>query len=351
MTPDSSQDDDFRVEIIDQPDEFARLAGEWDELARGAGDLAIFRSHAWISRCWPRHRAERGRSMHIVVIRHRTELVLAAPFVRIADWYGTATLVWLDSMTPLYNDILVVRDGRSDALKQALWRHIRRQWSIRALKLNCVRDDAEIAPLLAEAGATRTWETVAPALDISTFASWDEFLTSQSSNTRYNYRRYIRQMEREGQVEFREIATGVELETAIRWIFEHKRRWVLERAGAANWLAAEGAEPFFLDVAASEAGRDGAYVTVLEVNRRIIAAVLLFRCGATVFPSKLAYDPAWKKVSPGWVLMMHILGEACAAGAKSADFMIGRDDWKARFGGRPVGVGNYRLRNGRPWPF
>ncbi|TIO11013.1 MAG: GNAT family N-acetyltransferase [Mesorhizobium sp.] len=349
MTPGPSRNDCFQVEIIDRPAEFARLADEWDELAKGAADLAVFRSHAWVSRCWQRHQAMHGRSMYIVVIRDGAELVLAAPFVRIADWYGTATLAWLDSMTPLYNDILVVSDQRSDALKQALWRHIRRQWSIRALKLNCVRDDAEIAPILDKAGAIRTWETVAPALDISAFTSRDDFLASQSSNARYNLRRYTRLMEREGPVRFREIGSAGDLEASIRWIFAHKRKWVEARFGAANWIAAAGVEEMFLDVTAFESRRGRASVVVLETKQEIIAAVLLFRCGGTIFPSKLAYDPAWRKVSPGWVLMMHIIGEACATGVRSVDFMIGRDAWKDRFGGQSIAVSNYRLRNGL-WP-
>ncbi|RWO80993.1 GNAT family N-acetyltransferase [Mesorhizobium sp.] len=349
MTPGLSRNDYFRVEVIDRPAEFPRLAIEWDELAKGAADLAVFRSHEWVSRCWQRHQTMHGRSMHIVVIRDGGELVLAAPFVRIADWYGTATLVWLDSMTPLYNDILVVHDQRSDALKQALRRYIQRQWSIRALKLNCVREDAEIAPLLNKVGASRTWETAASALDISSFASRDDFLASQSSKARYNLRRYIRQMEREGPVRFREIASARELETSVRWIFAHKRKWVEARFGAANWIAAPGAEEMFLDVSTFESSRGRASVMALETKQEIIAAVLLFRCGGTVFLSKLAYDPGWRKVSPGWVLLMHIIGEACATGIRSVDFMIGRDAWKDRFGVQSVAVSNYRLRNGF-WP-
>jgi CelD/BcsL family acetyltransferase involved in cellulose biosynthesis len=281
--------------------------------------------------------------MHVVIIRDRGELALAAPFVRIANWIGTVKLVPMDSLTPQYNDILVAEDDRLPSLWGELRAHFRRNFRIRSVRLSGVRADSTTARLLQSIGATRTWSTVAQAINLEPFPTAEAFFESRSSNTRYNFRRQVRTLERHGTVRFRRIGAGPELEPAIHWIFERKDKWVKRKFAGPNWISADGTADFFSDIASVEAERGGAYVTAIELNELLIGALLIFRQGGTIFASKIAYDPAWQKLSPGWLVLMRSLLDSCDDGGQSFDLMMGSDRWKDRIGGNCVPVANYRV--------
>ena len=332
----------LHLDVVRDPAAFASLAGEWDRLGECLGDRLLFSSHAWLTRSWQRHE-KLGRKMHVVIIRDRGELVLAAPFVRIANWIGTVKLVPMDSLTPQYNDILVAEDDRLPLLWGELGAHFRRNFRIRSVRLSGVRADSTTARLLQSIGATRTWSTVAQAISLEPFPTAEAFFESRSSNTRYNFRRQVRAFERHGSVKFRRISAGPELEPAVRWIFERKDKWVRRKFGAPNWISADGTADFFSDIARVEAERGSAYVTAIELNELLIGALLVFRRGETTFVSKIAYDPEWQKLSPGWLIIMRSLLDCCDEGVQSFDMMIGSDRWKDRIGGNSVPVANYRF--------
>ena len=281
--------------------------------------------------------------MYVVIIRDGGKLALAAPFVRIADWIGTVKLVPMDSLTPQYNDILVAEDDRLPLLWGELRAHFRRNFRIRSVRLSGVRADSTTARLLQSIGAIQTWSTVAQAISLEPFPSGEAFFESRSSNTRYNFRRQVRLLERHGSVRFRRIGAGPELEPAVRWIFERKEKWVKRRFGAPNWISADGTADFFSDIASAEAERGAAYVTAIELNELLIGALLIFRQGGTVFASKFAYDPEWERLSPGWLVLMRSLLDCCDDGEQSFDLMMGSDRWKDRIGGNSVSVANYRF--------
>jgi CelD/BcsL family acetyltransferase involved in cellulose biosynthesis len=333
----------LQLEVISDPAQFAAIAVEWDRLAGCLGDRMLFSSHAWISRSWKRHE-KLGRKMHVVLVRDRGELALAAPFARIRDWVGTAKLVAMDSLTPQYNDILVTDNDRLPKLWGMLQDHLRRNFLVRSVRISGVRDDSVTARLLQSIGATWNSWTVAQAVSLEPFSSGDAFLASRSHKTRYNYRRQFRLLERHGSVRFRRIGSGPELAAAVRWIFERKEKWIEEKFGENGWLAAEGTAEFFADMASLATDRVSAHVTAIELDETMIGAILMFRQGGTIFLSKLAHDPEWQKFSPGWLVVMKSMLDGCDEGASTIDFMMGADRWKDRFGGNSVPVANYSFR-------
>jgi CelD/BcsL family acetyltransferase involved in cellulose biosynthesis len=338
---------ELTVHVVTDETEFAGLQADWDDLADTIGDRSLFASHLWLSRSWQRQRTMAGRRLNIVTIRDGGDLVLAAPMVRVAGWFGRGTLRALDSLTPQYNDILV-RPDRMPGAADAFWRYMRSLWGVRALRFSGVRDDAATAALIQAEPFGISLSTSAPALDLSPYISGDAWFAARSSKTRYNYRRQLKLLRKRGDAGFRHISAGAQLEATVRWLFRQKSDWVARRFGKGNWLTRPGTASFFVDMAEALAARGEAWVDTLELDGEPIAAMLMFRRGRTIFTSKLAYDPAHATHSPGWLLTMHGLMKACDAGVQSADLMLGLDEWKVRFGGDAVTVNNYRVRNRLP---
>ncbi len=333
----------FHIDVVSDEAAFADLQPEWDALAETQGDRSIFQFHGWIHRAWQRHRGLPRRRLHIVTIRDAGELVLVAPFVKLVDWYGTSVIAFLDSLTPQYNDILVTTDARSGLAYECFRQHLGKSSLVRALKLNGVRADARIAPLLDAAGGRQTWSTVAKFRDLSAISDGSSFFDQLSAKSRYNFRRYVRHLEKRGSMRFRRFRTPAEIKAPVQWIFERKREWMRSQPGLSDWLLADGTAEFFEDMAMTEAARGRAEVTAIELDGLLISAILTFRCGGTLFASKLAYDPAWGKASPGWLTTTRIMMDACDEGIRTFDMMIGSDEWKERFHGKSVLVGNYRV--------
>ena len=133
------------------------------------------------------------------------------------------------------------------------------------------------------------------------------------------------------------------LEEEIAWIFAIKREWVLERLGRPNWLSPPETAAWFNSTAVELSGNTQAFVLRLSCDNARVAAVLVYRYRATLFASKIAYDPSWERYSPGWLLNMDLIRLAFGQGFDHIDFMLGEDPWKKRLANQACDIRKYRL--------
>jgi CelD/BcsL family acetyltransferase involved in cellulose biosynthesis len=318
---------------------FKALQGEWEELFARAAVQTPFLRYSWLQLCWNRQRNVNGTSLFIVVVRKHDRPVLMAPLVE-----RERRLLFLDSLTPQYNDVLVEDSGDAPVYVDYFWKVLCGLRTVRHLESKWTRDDSILARHLAKArkeSGGGIWR--APFIDFSKFDNWEGYLQGLPGKLRQGHRRRLRNLQRCGAVEFR-MANAQSCSSDMAWIFAQKRRWA-DRMGKSDvWIRAPATEEFFTAAAREgiESGRT--WLTVLSVDGATIAATLAFREGSTLYGSKDGYDPAWHTYSPGRMLKVLTFERAFEHGIQKVDLMIGGYPWKIELANGMIRVRSRTVR-------
>ena len=76
-------------------------------------------------------------------------------------------------------------------------------------------------------------------------------------------------------------------------------------------------------------------ICFLELEERYVAAYAYFSMGVRVYLYNSGYDPGpHAALSPGWVLLAHLIERVIESGHRHFDFMRGDEGYKYRFGGK-----------------
>jgi CelD/BcsL family acetyltransferase involved in cellulose biosynthesis/biotin carboxylase len=309
--------------IIQDDKAFDELKTEWEELFQDAAVKTPFLRYSWLKLCWDRQRDIRGRGLFIVVVRKADRPVLIAPFV-----IHSGRLSFLDSLTPQYNDLLVVDSIDKSVYVDYLWESLGGLDQVRRLVAKRVRDDSPLIGHLATAPQdSETASYKASFIDLAKFGDWDIYLQNLSRKVRQDHRRRLRLLEKRGAVEFR-MADGSACSDDMAWLFTQKREWLDQKDKSSSWLKAPRTEELF--TAAAQDGIDSGrtWLSVLSVDGATIAVALSFREGSTLYLSKIAYDPTWGTYSPGRTLNLLTIQRAFQEGIRTVDLMMGRYTWK-----------------------
>jgi CelD/BcsL family acetyltransferase involved in cellulose biosynthesis len=308
--------------IVRDDTRFAELQGEWEELFRRASVQTPFLRYSWLRLCWQRQRASGRKRLFIFVIRKNGSPVLIAPF-SIRPRSGSWQLEFLDSLTPQYNDVLVERSPDVDTYIEYLWARLLDQPKIHRFVSKWVRNDSPIArPLATAQQLSKPKHESAPYIDFSVFNDWEDFLRTLPGTLRRKHRRQWQNLQSHGAV--LRVADLATFEPDIAWLFREKRNWVDRRHERFTWLKEPDTEELFTAAAREGISSGAAWLTSLSVSGHTISVMLAFREGSTLYGSKLAYDPAWHRQSPGRTLLLLSLERAFQEGVRKCDLMLGR---------------------------
>ena len=86
------------------------------------------------------------------------------------------------------------------------------------------------------------------------------------------------------------------------------------------------------------------WLTTLSRDRDIVAGMLSFREGPTLYLSKIAHDPAWRAYSPGRTLLLLPIQRAFEHGLTKCDLMTGRSALKDA-----LATGSTQFLNHKVW--
>jgi CelD/BcsL family acetyltransferase involved in cellulose biosynthesis len=114
------------------------------------------------------------------------------------------------------------------------------------------------------------------------------------------------------------------------------RSWVAAEGGELK-LAGEANQRFWAALTEARAAPFEAVVWTLRVGGAPVAYSLHIETHDTVYIVANGYDEAWKVHSPGGMLSLDILQDACARGKKTVDWGLGDSGYKEKWGARPTG--------------
>jgi CelD/BcsL family acetyltransferase involved in cellulose biosynthesis len=159
-------------------------------------------------------------------------------------------------------------------------------------------------------------------------ASWDAYLASLSGKHRHELTRKIRRFEREVP-DGRVVSVQSAAEVGARlgdFLALHRA----SRTGKAKFMDAR-MEAFFRAVIPALAARDAVRLWLLEAGEEPIASFICLEWDDTIGLYNSGFSPDRAVLSPGLVLLSHLIRDAIARGRQRFDFLRGEERYKLEF--------------------
>jgi CelD/BcsL family acetyltransferase involved in cellulose biosynthesis len=324
----SASSEPLGVQEITDPGDLEALAPEWARVFAADPEATPFQSPDWLI-AWRRSFLT-GGGLWTLAVRRGGDLVGLAPFFLYADpATGRRRLALLGNGIS-DRQALIARAGVREAVAAAVADRLaerRDLWDEADF-----RDLPEGSPLLTlplPAAAQRiAAEPPCPALDLP--ADPEAVVAGLPKSRRADLRRCARRLAEIAPVSFsRADATSLDehLQALVRL---HAARW--RTRGEPGVLADPKVLAFHQAAAAGLLARGVLRLEALRLGGRIIAAHYGLRRGAAGYSYIHAFDPAFARFGPGWLLMAHSLGAAAREGARSFDFLRGGEGYKYAWG-------------------
>jgi CelD/BcsL family acetyltransferase involved in cellulose biosynthesis len=194
--------------------------------------------------------------------------------------------------------------------------------------------------LLADRGeeATTAVEERCPILVLP--ASWEVYLASLSGKHRHELTRKMRRMERE--VPGARATWLGEPEALLARFGDFLRLHRSSRAGKAKFMD-ERMEVFFCRIAAALGEHETLRLWFLDAESGPMASFITLEWNGTVGLYNSGFEPSRAALSPGLVLLTHLIRDAIARDKTRFDFLRGEERYKYEFGPTPEDVYQVRI--------
>ncbi|MBI3162413.1 MAG: GNAT family N-acetyltransferase [Chloroflexi bacterium] len=316
-------------------EDFSELnAQEWNDLLKDSvSDTPFLRyeyQHAW----WEHRGGGEWKNAQLVLVSARDDekLIGIAPLF-ISEYDGQSALLLIGSIEISdYLDVIVRADDHArfvSGLLDFLASNIPDNWS--AVDWYNLPDSSPTLATLNIESANRGWthheENYRPTPRIALNGDFDEYLSRVEKKQRHEIRRKMRRAGESGRGVRWYISNMADVESEIDSFLS-----LMEQdSGKAGFLHdSMRAQIRAVIHAAHENG--WLWLAFLEADGRRIAANLNFDYNNKLWGYNAGVDRAFMDLSPGWVLLGHVLQWACENGRAEFDFMRGDEEYKYRFG-------------------
>ncbi len=313
--------------VIEPVADLDAVRADWSRLAEASGN--VFSTWEWID-CWRRHL---GRGTEpAVAIGRRSDGQAAAILplciarrvpLRLVRLMGTGPS---DELGPI-----CAPDDRATTV-EALRAHVEQTLGRSGLFIG-ERLWCEGWPWDALAGEV-VHHASSPMLTLSG-RTFDEFLAGRSRNFREQARRRERVLRRSFQLTFRLTETPEELDRDLETLIRlHNARWA---GGRSDTFAGER-RAFHRDFAGRALSRGWLRLWTMELDGRPVAAWYGLRFAGIDSYYQSGRDPAFDRLSAGFVLLCHTLRDAFVEGTREYRFGLGDESYKWRFAEHDPGL-------------
>ena len=303
----------------------------WEGLQACSPAASPFAGWAWHRAWFSAAPAEELHATRTILLRgagHAVEAILPLA-LRTVEFrrQRTAALTWAigDLGCPDHLDVLARPEADLDAVIPAL---TSLPWEL--LVLGNLAPGApnatRLAQGLARAGCAVRWNAAWPCPYLQLPASWDEYLSSLSSNRRQVLRRRERVLRREHALTLADYDAGRLDQGWEHLVALHNKRW-----GAAGVFNDPRMDRLHRTFAHELAVRGQLWLTTLDLDGVPVAAWYGFADGDTVYFYQSGRDPRWEEKSVGVALMVEMIRRAIERGYRRFDFLRGDEAYKRQW--------------------
>ena len=170
--------------------------------------------------------------------------------------------------------------------------------------------------------------------------SWDEYLAELKSKERHELRRKVRRIARDHPDFEIRLAENDTLDKDFK-IFVEMHRGAEGHKG--HFMRPEIAT-FFDRVARSFTELGWLRLHLLEIGGRAVASTFSFELEGSFYLYNSAYEPDAARLSPGFILVAHLVEDAITRGLERFDFLRGPERYKYHLGSQAVPLNNIRIQ-------
>jgi len=317
-------------------------AQEWNDLLKESVSDTPFLRHEY-QRGWWEHRGGgewQNAQLVLVSAREAGKLIGIAPLF-IAEYEGKPALLLIGSIEISdYLDLIVRMDDHArfiTGLLDFLASSLADSWF--SLDWYNLPDSSPTLAAFKAESESRGWvhleEMYRPTPRIALNGSFEEYLSRVEKKQRHEIRRKMRR--------------AIESERGVRWFISDMADPEAEIDSFLKLMEHDQGKASFLQDAMRAQMREvirtahehgWLWLAYLEADGQRIAAALNFDYGNKLWGYNAGVNRDFMDLSPGWVLLGHILEWCCENGRYEFDFMRGDEDYKYRFGG----VNKYVMR-------
>ena len=326
-------------EVVTERSQFDALESEWNTLfANSAHSHQLFQSFNW-NWHWCNHylNDSNGLSLSIVIGRRHGRIAMIWPLVceRSA---GLVKLSWMGDPVSQYGDVLVEQTvDKMDLLMQG-WDFISKKLNADYVYLRKVREDAEIAAILEQAGARTTAANDAPYLDLTRDQDFDTYQQHASKKTRRTRRRKRKRLDERGALTFAQHDGGAMARQLAAKAIHMKWDWLKQTGQFSRAFADERILHFFCDVAEGRERPPGCRLSVLYSAEDIAAIEISVFAKRRAALHVIVYEPKFEQQSPGILQLEDSFRHAFAQGLEVYDLLAPTSRYKKEWSNGSVAV-------------
>jgi len=308
----------------------AGVASSWDKWRHCLQWGSIFVIPAWLQAWWQAFGRE--AELYLRVLREGDEVIGFAPLQtkrRTASFIGSADVCdYLD---------FAISPGREHDFFQILLDDLKEK-GIKKLELAPVRPDSSVLTQLVSIARSRGYEVLSRPEDVSLEldlpAAWDEYLAVLKNKQRHEVRRKLRRLWQAGNVEYRCLAAGQEVDHHVDAFL---KLFSLSDNEKASFMNRE-MESFFRSLARTMAEIGLLRLGILRVGKVPAAMTMGFDYDGSYYLYNSAYDPQFSHLSVGLLCKVLCLKDSIEKGSKKWDFLKGSEPYKYQLGGHEVPI-------------
>ena len=313
----------MKTDVVDRLE--AVGAAAWDRLVAGSRLRAPFLTWTW-QREWTRAFAAARRLEIRRVEDAEGRLVAVLPLHEVEP--GVLKLIGGADISD-YLDLIALAGHEEEAWMALLQSRAAERvvWDLHAVPR--ASPTVTLLPQLAAACGLSTSITVEERCPVLTLpSSWEEYLASLGGKHRHELARKMRRLEREApEVRATCASHAAELENRLGDFFDLHRR---SRTGKARFMDAR-MEAFFRRVTTALVEHGSARLWFLDTASGPIASFITLEWADTVGLYNSGFHPDRATLSPGVVLLGHLIRDAIGRGMRRFDFLRGEERYKYEF--------------------
>lgn len=317
---------------------------EWNALVEASIADTPFSRYEYLGEWWKTLGGGEWKDAQLVLVSAKEDdrLIGIAPLL-IADYDGQRALMLVGSIEISdYLDVIVRAEdharflsGLLDFLASASQKA--GDWS--ALDWYNLPDSSPTLAALKAESEKRGWthheEIYRPTPRIPLNGSFEEYLARIDKKQRHEIRRKMRRAAESGRVQFRLIDSSANIESEMNDFFS----LMVQDPNKEQFLHPEMREQMIVTIR-NAFERGYLWLAFLEIDGAKAAASLNFDYKNKLWGYNSGVGREHMELSPGWVLLGHVIQWSCENGRSEFDFMRGDEDYKYRFGG----VNSYVMR-------
>jgi CelD/BcsL family acetyltransferase involved in cellulose biosynthesis len=314
---------------------------EWKELLKRDPDRHIFATPEW-QRCWWEEFSA-GKEIHTLEMRRDAELVALVPlYLKRDDGRSILRLIGGIDLTDYLGPICALEDRGDVAEATVAW--------LQDAGIAWDEFDGHNMPVplgfaeyLVDHADRRGFDITLTQEETSAVLvlpdSWEAYERSLDSKERHELRRKRRRFVREH--------PDAQMRSATQETLQEDLETFVEMHRGAEGMKGHFMKPeiatFFRRVAEALMPLGWLRLDLLEIGGRAVAATFGFQLENTFYLYNSAYEPEVRRLSPGLVLVSHLVERAIDEGRQRFDFLRGPERYKYQLGAEALPLNNVRI--------